>query len=758
MSQQRFDDEEQKFNTINLLQGVEAADLPLDDILSEIGSWTVKPAPLTAGGKPQVEETTVLPDLPDPEPAQPEAPQADVSQPEPEPEPAPKAKERPRATRTPKAVPIPAQPEPEQPPEPPAAPQPEKKPSRFQFVRMDLDRTDRAPGPAAPEPELETPEAPLPASPVPNDLPPGQPFGGEHHSSRVILPEEDVEEEDLPEPVLRQEKKRRKRPPEPTRPEPSVGGALRFYGKTVRQVRARLMPAMVLSILAAVVTLSAAFGWALVPAFEQAANRNVTLLVLQAAVTLLCFDVAARGVYDAMRMSFAMESLATVVDLLILVTAAVQVSSPTPPFCAVGCFVMTFTLWGNQQKRVAMRRSLKPLASAETVTDVRRVSGLWEDGACIIKNDGVTEGFITDMEKQDRVDTMLGIYGPVLLAVTLVAAGILRMRLDVSFLWSWMALLCAGLPLLGGSCFARPWAVLARRLQRQGAAISGWHGVKVLSGARGVTVRDGDLFPEDSMRVSGIKLFGDFRADLVVGYAASLIVPLGGSLAPLFRTLQAEQGGQWFEPAGLRAFEGGGVGADIRGDVVQVGSMSFMQLMGVRLPRGTNVRQAVYVSINGELAGLFAISYQKSKGVQRGLRAVTAQGLRPIFAVRDFLLSPAILRQLFGLSQDSLEYPRVEVRLELSQPLTGTPGARGAILTRDNMAAYAETVCGAVRLRSATRRNLLLCAVGGALGVVLTLVLLGSSLSLTAFPALILAYSLLWSGIFAVSSLAAARF
>jgi uncharacterized membrane protein HdeD (DUF308 family) len=74
------------------------------------------------------------------------------------------------------------------------------------------------------------------------------------------------------------------------------------------------------------------------------------------------------------------------------------------------------------------------------------------------------------------------------------------------------------------------------------------------------------------------------------------------------------------------------------------------------------------------------------------------------------------------------------------------------------MAAYAETVCGAVRLRSATRRNLLLCAVGGALGVVLTLVLLGSSLSLTAFPALILAYSLLWSGIFAVSSLAAARF
>lgn len=748
MSQQRFDDEEQKFNTINLLQGVEAADLPLDDILSEIDGWTVKPAPLTAGGKPQVEETTVLPDLPDPEPAQPEAPQAEVSQPEPEPEPAPKAKDRPRATRTPKAVPIPAQPEPEQPPV--------KKPSRFQFVRMDLDRTNRAPGSAAPEPELETPEAPLPASPVPNDLPPGQPFGGEHHSSRVILPEEDVEETD--EPVLPTEKKRRKRPPEPTRPEPSVGSALRGYGKSVKKVRARMMPALVLSILAAVLTLSAAFGWTLVPAFEKAANRNMTLLVLQVAVTLLCFDVAARGVYDALRMSFAMESLATAVDLLILVTAAVQFASPTPPFCAMGCFVMTFTLWSRQQKHLAMRRSLKPLASAETVTDVRRVSGLWEDGACVVKTAGVTEGFITDMEKQDRVDTMLGIYGPVLLAVTLVAAGILRMRLDVSFLWSWMALLCAGLPLLGGGCFARPWAVLARRLQRQGAAISGWHGVKVLSGARGVTVLDGDLFPEGSMRVSGMKLFGDFRADLVVGYAASLIVPLGGSLAPLFRALQAEQGGQWFEAAGLRAFEGGGVGADIRGDVVQVGSMSFMQLMGVRLPRGTNVRQAVYVSINGELAGLFAISYQKGKGVQRGLRAVTAQGLRPIFAVRDFLLSPAILRQLFGLPQDSLEYPRVEVRLELSQPLTGTPGARGAILTRDNMAAYAETVCGAVRLRRATRRNLLLCAAGGALGVVLTLVLLGSSLSLTAFPALILAYGLLWSGIFAVSSLAAARF
>lgn len=757
MSQKRRDSDEQKFDMIHLLQGVEASDLSLEEIMNEFGGWTVKPAPLTAGGKPHVEERKPVEPEP-PELSEPPEPPRRAAGTAEDPVPAQSAKRKKPAAAASAAAAAPAgnavQASAASAAEPPN--EATRKVSRFHFVELDLNKPPQEQ--AAERFSTPAPDAPLPASPVPNSAQEGQPFGASVRSSRVILPEEEAPES--PPQAKERKKKHRSQPAaEPVRPEPTVPGALRFYGKAVKRVRARMMPALLLSILAAVLTVAAVFDWPLLPVFEKAANRNMTLIALQVLTALLCFDVAARGVYDLFRLRFAMEGLAMVANVLILVEAALKLNERIPPFCAVGCFVMTMTLWGSLQKKVAMRRSLKTLSTTDTPTDVRRVSGLWEEGPCIVKTAGSPDGFILDMEKPDRVDTAMGVYGPVLLAATLVIAVLLRTRWEISFLWTWTALVCAGLPLAGGICFGRPWALLSRRLLRRGAAISGWHGVKALSGARGVTILDSDLFPAGSVNVSGMKLFGPFRADLVVSYAASLIVPLGGSLAPLFRKLQEEQGSQWFQPSGLRAFEGGGIGGDIRGDVVQVGSMSFMQLMGVRLPKGTNVRQAVYVSINGELAGLFAISYQKAKGVQQGLRAMGRQReLRTVFAMRDFLMSPGLLRQLFGLSPDGVEYPRVEVRLELSQPLDGSPGVRGAVLTREELTAYADVACGAVRLRSSTRRNLLLSMLGGILGVGLLTAALILGLDQAAVPAAALVYGLVWCGILAVASVSTVRF
>ena len=66
MNRKRSDTDEQRderrFDTTSLLQGVEASDASLDDILQEFGSVTVKPAPLTAGGKPHVEDSRAYAD------------------------------------------------------------------------------------------------------------------------------------------------------------------------------------------------------------------------------------------------------------------------------------------------------------------------------------------------------------------------------------------------------------------------------------------------------------------------------------------------------------------------------------------------------------------------------------------------------------------------------------------------------------------------------------------------------------------------
>ena len=859
MNRKRSDTDEQRderrFDTTSLLQGVEASDASLDDILQEFGSVTVKPAPLTAGGKPHVEDSRAYADADTiwasleaeireeidadraaaakaaaAKPAAGKSAKSAAAEPAAGKAPEPAAQAAP-AQRTQTAQQQPAQTAQKntaagsrtavqsgQAEKPPLSGAEALRASRFHFVELDLhaepaplqqqvqspqqtvqsaqkpvqtqktgqaaqkpeqaqkagqtarkpvqaERTARAEkstagrrtsAAASVQPDIPAPEAPLPHSPVPDAAPPGQPYGETAAPVRTVFPDLDAAE---PQQVPPERQRRRQKPEEPPAEEPSPAAALRACSSSRRSMRARLMPAMLLSILAGLLTLSAAMGWTVISFFETALNRNLILIVLLGLTVLLCFDVIIEGIRDLFHLRLAMPALALLSTCLVLAEALINLQDATPSFCAAGCFMLTLTLQAGSRRKLAACRSLKVLASSAELTDVRSVTGIRESGACLIRTAGSRDGFITDLEKTDQADTVLSVYGPLLLAAALAAALALHTALSVSFFWLWAALVCAGLPLAAGSCFCQPWALIAGRLQRSGAALSGWHGVRTLCGAEAVTVLDEDIYPQGTVQLSGMKLFENYRAELVVGYAASLILPLGGSLAAPFQALQEEQGAQTFEPTGLRAFEGGGIGGDIRGDVVLAGSMSFMQLMGIRLPRGTNVRQAVYVAINGELAGLFAVSWQKSRGTRKALQALSREpAFQTVFAVRDFLMSPALLRQLFNLPGEGLEYPRVEVRMALSRPMAPGTGRRGAILTQNTLPALSETVCGAAHLRRTVRRSLLLTIILGLAGAGLTAAALLLGLRQGLLPLLVLLYGLLGWLILSISGRMVLRF
>ena len=67
-----------------------------------------------------------------------------------------------------------------------------------------------------------------------------------------------------------------------------------------------------------------------------------------------------------------------------------------------------------------------------------------------------------------------------------------------------------------------------------------------------------------------------------------------------------------------------------------MGSLAFMKLMKVRMPEGARLKQAVYLSINSELAAVFALTYAPAAAGRNSLLAATrSKGLLPILATRD---------------------------------------------------------------------------------------------------------------------------
>lgn len=97
----------------------------------------------------------------------------------------------------------------------------------------------------------------------------------------------------------------------------------------------------------------------------------------------------------------------------------------------------------------------------------------------------------------------------------------------------------------------------------------------------------------------------------------------------------------------LCCYEGGGLSANIRGDQVLVGSAAFMNLMDIPLPQGLNVKSAVFCAINGELAGIFALSYSLHDTIFPALEELMREKIGPVLATRDFNLIPAMASPAF---------------------------------------------------------------------------------------------------------------
>ena len=146
--------------------------------------------------------------------------------------------------------------------------------------------------------------------------------------------------------------------------------------------------------------------------------------------------------------------------------------------------------------------------------------------------------------------------------------------------------------------------------------------------------------------------------------------------------------------------------------------------MGVDVPESLKVNHAVGVSIDGELAGLFAITYDKVRSAAAGITTLCGYSrLKPILTTTDFMLTDEFIRNKFGVNPKKILFPENEARLALQQKQLGEEDGIHAISTGDSLASYAYCVTGARALKTACSLGVLMHMIGGALGIAMMVVL-----------------------------------
>lgn len=483
---------------------------------------------------------------------------------------------------------------------------------------------------------------------------------------------------------------------------------------------------------------------------DSALVRTLVCLILELIVMLVGLDVFTNGLVSLFKKDSGPESLIAVSCLVSIIDAGYILFTKNTgdglPFCAVSALSLTFALWGSYLECKGFAISFRTASIPKAPFVVLSEDGGEELGRVLSKAQRPVTGFVRKSEEADIFENSFSLFTPlfIIFAVVLSLFCFFGSKQNNNLIHTLSAgmTVCASFSAVFG--FAFPYYVITRRLARSGVAIAGYAGCADLGRLSQVVIKDRDIFPERTLSIANITVMEGFYPDKVISFTSSMIAAAGMGISSAFTELMKKNGYSMQKVEDFACHEGGGVIARINGETVYVGSSSFMQLMGIRIQKGSGSLSAVFTAINDTLAGVFEVNYVPVTSVQKGLVTLLRGRIEPVFAIRDFNITPMFVKQKFRLPKESYDFPSFADRYTISSPETEDTGSVIAMFSRGGL----NSVAGLVKRGKSLYNGLLLCAVlsilGSFLGMLFMLAMCWSGSYSSASVGNAITFMLLW--------------
>ena len=452
------------------------------------------------------------------------------------------------------------------------------------------------------------------------------------------------------------------------------------------------------------------------------------------------------GLGDLFKGRFTINTLLSLTFAACCTDAVFCLSELRIPCCAAFSLEITMALWARYQRRTTEMSQMDTMRKAVRLHAIIKSPDFYDGKPGILRREGEVEDFMDQYNRPSGPEKLQSAYSLISFLASVGIAVYAGMIHGVSMgLQILSTSLLVSVPASFFVSLTRPAALLERRLHLVGTVLCGWRGVKKLCGKAAFPLKDEDLFPAGTTKLNGVKFYGTRDSDEVIAYATSLVSVVGGSLAPVFQQMLSDRDGKMYPVSDYVDYGKGGIGGSIRNESVLLGSMDFLQDMGVDIPDGTMVNQAVYVAIDGELCAVFAITYAKMRSCTAGLISLCGnRKITPVLTGSDFMLTGGLLRARFSVNTRRIAFPSQEIRQEMLNYVPQEDVPTLALATRNDLSAYAYAVSGARALRTASRLGAAVHLIGGIFGLLTMAVLayLGATELLT--PTHVLLYQLVW--------------
>lgn len=518
--------------------------------------------------------------------------------------------------------------------------------------------------------------------------------------------------------------------------------ASKFYESFIGGLHIRVRIAFVLSLVLTYIS----FGLPVMGAMSATAVKSAVCLILLLAVMICGLDIMTSGLIAIahgrpnVNTLIALSALLSVIDGFL---AACGVKGTKLPFCAVPALTISFSLLGSLLNCRSSRIVFNTVSSSRKPYTVTAETSVTGNGVTILKSRMTTKGFVRRTEEAGPDETVYGVMAPYLIVIalllSLISAAVSKSFAQFAHILSGIFVCAAPLAIL----LTYPLAnfVSAKTLIKSGSAIAGWSGIYDIGKCRHMIITDFDLFPKGSVTISQTRIFAGMKPEKVVSLAGSMIAASGSALSPAFAELMKQGKGSLLRVENFRCHEGGGLIAMVDGVEVYCGSASFMHLMGVHLPDMFKIKNCVYVSEGDTICGMFQMEYAPVDSVRDALYMLMRSDRHPVFAVRDFNITPQLLSVKYDIPTDGFDFPSFAQRYEISGAEPSEASKPAALVSREGLGAFVHLAEHAKGLYTRVRVSVMLSVMSTVIGMIVMFILsLTGQMTVTAVLSFLLAW------------------
>lgn len=502
-------------------------------------------------------------------------------------------------------------------------------------------------------------------------------------------------------------------------PELSAMNASKYYGSQVYSLRMRTRIACILFLIMTYISL----GLPVPGMLQYLRVATASVMALQFTIMLLSLDVVSNAIFNAVRLKFGADTLALFSCILTSLDAMAVLNAESVyrhmPLCAVSSLTLIGVLFSSLLSARGIRKALRVPAIGKQVYSVTAESGITGRDITILKSSRPINGFIRRTEEAPIDETAFRKAGPFLLVLTLVLAIIsaVAKKSFSNILYIYSVIFAPAVPFTALLAFALPYFVGTQRIFSSGASLAGWSGVSDIGYSKNLIVTDRDLFPPENIEIENVRIFADYDSEKVISYAGSLILSSECGISQSFEKLMNENNCSTVAIDNLEFLAGGGIKGMAEGHVILCGSSDLMRLMDVRIPYRLVSNTSVLLAIDGVLYGIFNMKYTADPKVRKALVSLMRSNRHPIFAIRDFNITPEFIHDCFDVATDGYDFPPYVDRFPISEAKPSADSQISAVICREGLGPLTDVADTGRSIFVVSRLNTVISLATALLGV-----------------------------------------